>query len=103
MYDIANACHMIAVSEETLAILSRYSRVTPVKTRDGNRLITKGSDKFETSIETTVRQHFLDMHGKEVAIIREMERVIGKEKADDIVRKWSERGAVEEVRKLSAS
>jgi hypothetical protein len=60
----------------------------------------KGSSKFETSIETTVRQHFLDIHGKEVAIIREMERVLGKEKADTIVRKWSEHNAVEDVRRL---
>lgn len=60
----------------------------------------KTSDNFESKIETTVRQHFLDMHGKEVAVVREMERMIGKDKADDIVRKWSERNAIEDVRKI---
>ena len=86
--------------DRALVILSRYSTCTLVKTRDRDRMSTKGNDKFDTSIDTTVRQHFLDMHGKEVAIIREMERVLGKNKADDIVRKWSEHNAVEEVRKL---
>jgi len=63
-------------------------------------MITGKSHKFDRRIETTISQHFLDMHEKEVAIIREMERVLGKDKADDIVRKWSERNAVEDVKKL---
>ncbi len=57
-------------------------------------------DKFDTKIETTVFHHFLDMHQKEVAVIREMERVLGKEKADAIVSKWSERNSVESVKNL---
>lgn len=57
-------------------------------------------DRFDAKIETTVAQHFLDMHEKEVAVIREMERVLGKEKADTIVSRWSERVSVESVKNL---
>ena len=58
--------------------------------------------KFQEKIELTYEQYFRTRYGGMVQLAGELERVLGREKALEIVGKACEKGAVESTRKLMA-
>lgn len=50
--------------------------------------------RFDEKIEATYRQYIRDTMSGEVSLERELERVLGKEKADTIIRTWAENRTV---------
>jgi hypothetical protein len=47
--------------------------------------------KFKEKLETTYDKFYINAFAEQVALIRELERVVGKEKAHKIVGEWSEK------------
>jgi hypothetical protein len=61
------------------------------------------TDKFQTKIEMTVEEFYIATHEKLVSLIRELERVLGREKAHQIVSDWAESNAVNDIKSIIAS
>ena len=61
------------------------------------------SGKFQTKIEMTVEEFYTATHEKLVSLIRELERVLGRERAHQIVSDWAERNAVNDIKGIIAS
>ena len=59
--------------------------------------------KFETKIELTLAQYYRDMHTKLVSFIRELEQVLGKEQAHQLVSDWAENNSVSNIKEVIAS
>lgn len=47
--------------------------------------------KFKEKLETTYEKYYINAFAEQIALIRELERVVGKEKAHEIVGEWSEK------------
>lgn len=62
----------------------------------------KTPHKFQEKMELTYEQYFKDIYGGLVHLARELERVLGREKAFGIIEKARERYAVESVKKEMA-
>jgi hypothetical protein len=62
----------------------------------------KTPHKFQEKFELTYEQYFREVFGPIVHLARELERVLGREKAFEIIRKAGERYAVEWTRKQMA-
>lgn len=56
--------------------------------------------KFETKIELTMKQYYLDMHSKLVSFIRELEQVLGKDQTHQIVSDWAEKNSVNNIKEV---
>jgi hypothetical protein len=54
-------------------------------------------------MDITVYDHFKDRSLKLLSLVRELEHVLGKEKAHEIVSNWAERNAVNDVRQVVES
>ena len=58
--------------------------------------------KFQEEIELTYEQYFHTRYGGMIQLAGELERVLGREKASEIIGKTCERGTVESTKKLIA-
>lgn len=58
--------------------------------------------KFQEKMDLTYEQYLRDIFGGMVYLARELERVLGREKAHEIIRKSRERYGVESIRKRMA-
>ena len=56
------------------------------------------SDKFQRKMGITVKAHYEASASKLVSLIRELEKILGKEKAHEIVSNWAEQNAVDDVK-----
>ena len=54
--------------------------------------------KFKEKLETTYERFYINAFAEQVALIRELECVIGKDKAHDIVSEWSEKRVVNGIK-----
>lgn len=54
--------------------------------------------KFKEKLETTYERFYVNAFVEQVALIRELERVIGKDKAHEIISEWAERRVVNGIR-----
>jgi len=54
----------------------------------------KKSHKFDEKIDVTYRQYILDTMAGEVSLEKELESVLGKEKAHELIRTWAENRTV---------
>jgi hypothetical protein len=55
---------------------------------------------FQNKMDITVYEHFKDKSSKLVSLIRELEKVLGKDKAHEIVSNWAEKNAVNDVKSV---
>ncbi len=60
-------------------------------------------DKFQTKVQMTLEEFHTATHEKLVSLIREMERVLGRERAHQIVSDWAERNAINDIKSVIAS
>jgi hypothetical protein len=58
---------------------------------------------FQNKMDITVYEHFKDKSSKLVSFIRELEQVMGKDRAHEIVSDWAEKNAVSDVRSVVES
>jgi len=58
---------------------------------------------FQNKMDITVYEHFKDKSSKLVSLIHELERVLGKDKAHEIVSDWAEKNAVNDVQTVVMS
>jgi hypothetical protein len=63
--------------------------------------VTK-THKFDAKLDITYSQYIKDSMAGEVALQKELERVLGKEKAHDLLRNWAEKRTVEGLKKYLA-
>jgi hypothetical protein len=54
--------------------------------------------KFKEKLETTYERFYINAFAEQIALIRELERVIGKNKAHEIVSEWSEKRVFNGIR-----
>ena len=54
--------------------------------------------KFKERLETTYDKFYINAFAEQVALIRELENVLGKNKAHEIVGEWSEKRAVNGIK-----
>ena len=66
-------------------------------------MTSKQNHKFDEKFEISYRQYLRDRYAGLVAFFREMERVLGKEKAYRLIGDYYERGAIEGINKLVKS
>ncbi|NHJ13753.1 MAG: hypothetical protein EAX95_08750 [Candidatus Thorarchaeota archaeon] len=62
-----------------------------------------GLDKFRKRMDITVYDHYMAVTTKLVSLIRELENAIGKEKTHELVSKWAESNAVEDIKNVMAA
>ena len=58
---------------------------------------------FQNKMDITVYEHFKDKSSKLVSLIRELEKVLGKDKAHEIISDWAEKNAVNDVQSVIES
>ncbi|MHA2207732.1 MAG: L-2-amino-thiazoline-4-carboxylic acid hydrolase [Candidatus Thorarchaeota archaeon] len=58
---------------------------------------------FQNKMDITVYEHFRDKSSKLVSLIRELEQVLGIDKAHEIVSNWAEKNAVNDVQSVIES
>lgn len=54
--------------------------------------------KFKEKLETTYDKFYINAFAEQVALIRELERVIGKDRAHEIVSEWSEKRVINGIK-----
>lgn len=62
-------------------------------------MTTTKTHKFDEKLDITYSQYIKDSMAGEVALQRELERVLGKEKTHTILREWAERRTVDGLKK----
>ncbi len=65
--------------------------------------MTNTEDKFNAKMDITVEQYVHDTHEKLISLIRELERVLGKERCHEIISDWAGRESVSGVKALVAA
>lgn len=65
--------------------------------------MTKTDDKFSAKMDITVEQYVHDTHEKLISLIREFEKLLGKDRCHEIISEWAARESVSGVKALVAA